>query len=157
MKRTMLSSILAVAAATLITGSALAAGQQGSSLTISHVVKGCHTWALNGSAARVSQIIKLKPGQALTITNNDVMPHQLSKTAGTASFALKLLKPGVLSTGTLKAPYATGMMPHVGSVLRVTFPKAGVYFFTTKAGEDYMRNVKTVGEDNVLKLKVIVG
>ena len=157
MKRTMLSFVPAVAAAMLIAGSALAAGQQGSNLTISHVVKGCHTWTLAGSAPRVSQTVKLKPGQALTITNNDVMPHQLSKTAGASSFAMKLLKAGVPSTGTLKAPYATGMMPHLGSVLRLTFPKAGVYSFTTKAGEDYMPNVKTVGDDNVLKLKVIVG
>ena len=36
------------------------------------------------------------------------------------------------------------------------FAKAGVYTFTTKAGEDYMKGIKTIGEDNVLKLKVTV-
>jgi hypothetical protein len=38
----------------------------------------------------------------------------------------------------------------------VTFTKPGVYTFTTKAGEDYMSGVKTIGEDNVLKLTVTV-
>ena len=39
---------------------------------------------------------------------------------------------------------------------RVAFAKAGVYRFTTKAGEDYMKGVKTIGEDNVLRLTVQV-
>jgi hypothetical protein len=34
--------------------------------------------------------------------------------------------------------------------------KAGRYRFTTKAGEDYMKGVKTIGEDNVLRLTVSV-
>jgi hypothetical protein len=36
--------------------------------------------------------------------------------------------------------------------------KAGVYKFTTKAGEDYSwaSNMKTTGEDNVLRLTVTV-
>ena len=48
------------------------------------------------------------------------------------------------------------MMPHMASVLRVSFPKAGTYMLKTKAGEDYVAGVKTVGEDNVLKVKVVV-
>ena len=32
-----------------------------------------------------------------------------------------------------------------------SFTKAGVYRFTTKAGEDYTKGIKTVGEDNVLR------
>ncbi|MFY9579490.1 MAG: hypothetical protein WAQ33_09210, partial [Gaiellaceae bacterium] len=40
----------------------------------------------------------------------------------------------------------------------VTFPKAGTYRFTTRPGEDYpmMGKMKTVGEDNVLRLTVVV-
>jgi hypothetical protein len=38
----------------------------------------------------------------------------------------------------------------------VGFPAKGTYVFTTKAGEDYMQGIKTIGEDNVLKLTVIV-
>jgi hypothetical protein len=44
----------------------------------------------------------------------------------------------------------------MSATLRVTFPKAGVYTFTTKVGEDYMSGVKTIGEDNVLRLTVVV-
>jgi hypothetical protein len=38
------------------------------------------------------------------------------------------------------------------------FAKTGTYVFLTKAGEDYpsMSNMKTIGEDNVLRLVVKV-
>jgi hypothetical protein len=35
----------------------------------------------------------------------------------------------------------------MGSRTKVTFAKAGTYTFTTKAGEDFMSGVKTIGED----------
>jgi hypothetical protein len=44
----------------------------------------------------------------------------------------------------------------MGASLKITFTKPGVYHFTTKPGEDYMAGMKTIGEDNVLKLTVIV-
>jgi hypothetical protein len=46
----------------------------------------------------------------------------------------------------------------MGATLKVTFTHAGLYHFTTKAGEDYpaMASMKTVGEDNVLRLTVRV-
>ena len=45
----------------------------------------------------------------------------------------------------------------MGASLKVTLTKPGVYHFTTKPGEDYpMAGMKTTGEDNVLKLTVIV-
>jgi hypothetical protein len=47
-------------------------------------------------------------------------------------------------------------MKHMGATLKLTFPHAGTYRFTTKAGEDYMKGVKTIGEDNVLTLTVTV-
>ena len=114
---------------------------------------------MNGAKPAVSQTVKIHPGQSLTILNADVMPHQLVKVAGGTSYLVRLVKPGMMgaSTGLMKAPYVGGMMPHMMSIVRVTFPKAGVYVFKTKAGEDYTANVKTVGEDNVLKVKVIVG
>ena len=40
--------------------------------------------------------------------------------------------------------------------MKVTFSKAGVYKLTTKPGEDYMKGMKTIGEDNVLRLTVKV-
>ena len=148
--------LAAAALAAAFAASAFASPAVSNTLVVSHIVKGCHIWSLNGAKPAVNQTIKLHPGQALTIKNTDVMPHQLIKTGGSA-VVMKLIKPGAASTGTLKAPYAAGMMPHMSSVLRVSFPKAGTYTLKTAAGEDYMDGVKTVGEDNVLKVKVVVG
>ena len=44
----------------------------------------------------------------------------------------------------------------MGASTKITLTRPGVYHFTTKAGEDYMAGVKTIGEDNVLKLTVVV-
>lgn len=156
MKRVISSIGIAAALAAVVAASALASPAVSNTLVISHMVKGCHIWALNGAKPAVSQTIRLHPGQALTIRNSDVMPHRLIKTSG-AAVTMRLLTSGMMSTGTLKAPYAAGMMPHMASVLRVSFPKAGTYALKTVAGEDYMAGVKTVGEDNLLKVKVVVG
>jgi hypothetical protein len=147
---------IAAALAAALAASILAAPAASDTLVITHKVKGCHIWALNGAKPAVSQTIKLHPGQTLTIRNTDVMPHQLIKTSGSA-VTMKLVSSGVMSTGTLKPPYAAGMMPHMSSALRVSFAKAGSYTFKTAAGEDYMAGVKTVGDDNLLKVKVVVG
>jgi plastocyanin len=74
------------------------------------------------------------------VTDNDVMPHKLVLTSGPA---LRLAHP---------------LLSHMGASLKVTLTRPGVYRFTTKAGEDYpsMTNLKTIGEDNVLKLTVVV-
>jgi len=47
-------------------------------------------------------------------------------------------------------------MAHMAATAKVRFAHAGVYRFTTKAGEDYMEGMKTIGEDNVLRLTVKV-
>jgi hypothetical protein len=155
MKRAISVTAAAAVLAAVLATSALATPAPSNTLVISHMVKGCHIWSLNGAKPAVNQVIKLHPGQSLTIRNTDVMPHQLVKTSGSA-VTMRLIVSGVASTGTLKAPYAAGLMPHMASVLRVSFPKAGTYLLKTKAGEDYMAGVKTVGEDNVLKVRVIV-
>jgi hypothetical protein len=49
-----------------------------------------------------------------------------------------------------------GALSKPGAVVHVTFTKPGRYVFGTKPGEDYMKGVKTIGEDNVLKLVVTV-
>jgi hypothetical protein len=68
------------------------------------------------------------------------MPHKLVKVSGpVAKFV-----PGA-------------MMNSVGEMSEIRFTKAGVYRFTTKAGEDYPgMAMKTTGEDNVLHLTVKV-
>ncbi len=47
-------------------------------------------------------------------------------------------------------------MRHIGARITLSFPHAGTYRLITKAGDDYMKGVKTIGEDNVLTLTVTV-
>jgi plastocyanin len=110
-------------------------------LVIRHQVRGCHSWSANGGPYLPSQLVRLARGGSLTVTNNDVMPHRLIQTGGPK------VKPYTVSAG---------MMGHMGATVRVSFPASGTYHFTTHAGEDYMRGVKTAGPDNVLRLTVTV-
>ena len=110
-----------------------------STIMIRHQVRGCHTWSVNGGAYRAALSTSLARGGAITFMNMDVMPHKLVKTSGPAiHFAGK------------------PNMNHMSATVKVTFSKAGVYKFTTKPGEDYMKGMKTIGEDNVLRLTVTV-
>jgi plastocyanin len=137
LKRT--SFLIALAVALTLASVAPAASTPGhASLQIRHQTRGCHSWSVNGGAFKASHSITLRRGGSLTVTNNDVMPHTLVLTGGPA---LRILHP---------------KLGHMGASLRLTLTKAGIYHFTTKAGEDYMAGVKTIGEDNVLKLTVVV-
>jgi plastocyanin len=112
-----------------------------SKVMIRHQVRGCHSWSVNGGAYRATLSISLARGGTITFMNMDVMPHKLVKTNGPAiHFAGK------------------PNMNHMSATVKVTFSKAGVYKLTTKAGEDYpsMKGMKTIGEDNVLRLTVRV-
>jgi len=108
-------------------------------LVIRHQLHGCHTWSYNGNTYSASQRIHLARGASLTIVDADVMPHTLVQQSG----------PHAVFGG----PATMHMM---NATLRVTFPKPGVYTFVTKAGEDYMPGMKTIGKDNVLRLTVTV-
>jgi hypothetical protein len=155
MKR-MITAVAVPVLAAVLAGSAAARVSASATLLIHHQTKGCHAWALNGSSAyKVSQVIHLAKGGALTVTNNDVMAHQLIKTAGPA-VKIKLTNPGTANIGKLKPPYATGLMPHMGATVKVTFTKAGVYKLTTKEGDDYYPGIKTIGADNILRATVVV-
>lgn len=129
-------------ALTIIIGLVLAgsgsAATGGSTLTIRHQVHGCHSWSFDGASWRASQSAAVKRGSVLTVVDNDVMPHTLIQTHG----------PKALVTG--------AAMKHMGARAHVVFSVKGTYAFTTKVGEDYTKGVKTVGEDNVLKLVVKV-
>jgi plastocyanin len=115
------------------------AGPQTASIMIDHVTRGCHTLDVNGSR-RLSPraTIRLAAGGTLRVQNNDVMPHTL-----------------VFAHGPQAALVAANMN-HMGAKSTVTFAKAGTYTLTTKAGEDYMKGVKTIGPDNTLRIKVVV-
>jgi hypothetical protein len=82
--------------------------------------------------------IKLTRGTTLNVIDNDMMPHKLIQLAGPKA--------------TLVAP----AMKHMSAQAKVVFAKKGTYRFTTKPGEDYVKGIKTVGPDNVLRLTVTV-
>lgn len=111
-----------------------------STITIRHQMHGCHAWAVNSGAYRAAQTTTLARGGTITFIDNDIMAHKLVRTSGPA------------------VRYHPGpAMRHMGASSRVTFGKVGVYKFTTKAGEDYPGlAMKTIGEDNVLRLTVRV-
>jgi plastocyanin len=132
-------TFLAVAAAALVAASgASAAGSP--TITISHQMKGCHMWQLGNGAPKVNLSVTLKTGTMLRFVNNDVMPHKLIQQGGP------------------RLTLAHASMNHMSASTSVKFARAGVYRFTTKAGEDYpsMKSMKTIGEDYVLHLVVHV-
>jgi plastocyanin len=107
-------------------------------VVIRHQTHGCHSWSVNGDAFNARQSITLHRGATLTVTNTDVMPHTLVLTYGPS---LQISHP---------------KLGHMGASVKVTLTQPGTYRFTTKAGEDYMTGVKTIGADNVLRLTVVV-
>jgi hypothetical protein len=110
-------------------------------LLITHVTRGCHDWSVNGGSPAPSQTVSLRRGGSLTVTNKDVMPHTLVQIKGPAA-----------------AGATAPQMTHMGAQAKISFARAGVYHFTTKAGEDYpyASGVKTVGADHTLQLEVTV-
>jgi len=136
MKRSLVitAAIVALGGVAVGTGAATA-----TTIVIRHQVRGCHTWSVNGGTWAASQSVRIARNGAITIVDNDVMPHKLIQKGG----------PAVRYVG-------KPAMNHMGASMKVVFPKAGVYRFTTKPGEDYMAGMKTIGEDNVLRLTVTV-
>lgn len=149
-------SLVAVAATALIAASAGSAAPTAShaAMTIRHETSGCHAWSVNGGPFRASRSVSLRRGGWLSVTDNDVMAHLLIQTSGPAKAAIVRLPGAMHDMATnLKGP---GLMAHVGATVKVSFKRPGLYRFTTKAGEDYMPGIKTVGEDKVLRLTVKV-
>ena len=148
-------SILTTALASVVVASmaSAAAAPSHASVVIRHQTRGCHSWSVNGGPFRASQMIVLHRDGWIIVTNNDVMPHKLVQTSGAVVRVRNLKTP--MGMG-LRGHFGPGTMAHMGATVKVTFFHAGVYRFTTKAGEDYMRGDKTIGEDNVLRLTVSV-
>jgi uncharacterized lipoprotein len=115
-------------------------GAKAASLVVQHVTAGCHSWSLNGSPLAPHQVARLQHGNGITITDDDVMPHELIQTAGPA------------------AQMAGMQMAKMGAQATIVFPTPGLYKFATKAGEDYpsAAGIVTTGEDHVLTLTVYV-
>jgi hypothetical protein len=132
-----------VIAAIVVLGvvAAAAAAPKTATITIRHQVRGCHTWAVNGGTWKASLTTSVARKGTITIVDNDIMPHKLIQKSGpTARYV------------------GNPAMNHMGASVKVVFPKSGVYRFATKAGEDYvnMPMMKTIGDDNVLRLTVTV-
>ena len=128
---------LTILVALAFAGSAVAATNN-ATLTIRHQTHGCHSWSFNGKTWNPTQRITIVRGGVLTVVDNDVMSHKLIQVSGP------------------KATLTTAAMTHMSAKAHVGFPTKGTYVFKTRAGEDYMKGIKTIGEDNVLKLVVTV-
>jgi plastocyanin len=127
---------LVLAAGAALAGSAF--GHAPKTITIRHQMRGCHTWSYAGGAYKASLNVKLDRDTTIVFVDNDVMPHKLVQLSGP------------------KAKLTTPNMNRMGAKAVAVFSKPGVYKFTTKAGEDYMQGMKTIGPDNVLRLSVTV-
>jgi len=151
--RSSFATLAAAVVALLIAGVAMASAPRQATLLIRHQVRGCHTWSLNGGPFEASHSVALSRGAALTVTvtvtDDDMMAHTLVKVSGPAV--------SIVDVKTIGMPMSQvpGAMTHMSASTRVVFAKAGVYRFTTRAGGHYMR-MKTIGRDNVLRLKVTV-
>lgn len=158
MKRTgALFAVFALAAVALVPLST--AAPRTASLQINHLVRGCHSWSLNGGPNRVHQVVSLARGGSLLVTNNDLMVQDLMKTSGPA-VVMKLVRQSHMGKmhmtmpmeGT-PSPYA---MSHMGAQVKVTFARAGTYRFKLIDRGDYFDNIKTIGPDNYPTLTVTV-
>jgi hypothetical protein len=128
--------ILALAVGAAFAGSAF--GHAPKTITIRHQLRGCHAWSFAGGVYKASLTVKLDRDTVLVFVDNDMMAHKLIQLSGP------------------KATLTTPNMHTIGAKAVAVFPKPGVYKFTTKAGEAYMKGMKTIGPDNVLRLSVTV-
>src|SRR6266508_2503625 len=109
-----------------------------STLTIRHVLKGCHVWS-NGRTASPTMRMTLKPGDKLSVLDQDVDAHQLMQLSGPTR--LHLGGPMMMNRGRTR-----------------TFAERGVYRLKTETVEvqGMAMEVKTTGPDNTLRLMVTV-
>jgi plastocyanin len=135
-KKKIAAGAMALAVAGVVASSAFAHAPK--TITIRHQLHGCHAWSFAGGAFKPALKIKIDRDTALVFVDNDVMPHKLIQVSGP------------------KAHVTTPYMSHMSARAVVVFTKVGVYKFTTKPGEDYMKGMKTIGPDNVLRLTVTV-
>jgi hypothetical protein len=139
-KRTIWFTTLALAALAVLALASAAPARSTTTITISHHTKGCHVWSVSSGPLRASLSVAVKAGSMIKFVNNDVMPQKLVQKSGPK---LSLAHPG---------------MNKMASTMMVKLTRKGVYRFTTKPGEDYRwaASMKTIGEDNVLRLTVRV-
>lgn len=154
MKRLLIAvSLVALSVGASVPALAASAVKSGT-IVIQHQEKGCHTWSLNGGPSKALLDLRLARGGTLTIENIDPMVHQLIQKAGPAVGMRTVAHDHMTMVGLHKIT-GRGVMNHMGAALKVTFPRAGVYRFTTEDLGDYFE-LKTMGRVNELKLVVRV-
>ena len=133
-------AVLALAALSALAVTSAAPANSTATVTIRHQMRGCHSWSFNSGPFRATQSVTLRAGTVRRFPNNDVMPHKLVQAAGPK---MRLAHPNMIK---------------MTSSATVKLTQKGLYRFTTRAGEDYAwaGSMKTVGEDNVLRLTVRV-
>jgi len=151
MKRT----ILALATVAVLGLAASASAASNTTILVRHQTRGCHAWSVGpGKPYTAAQSLKLALGSSITIINNDAMAHKLFQTSGPRVTITKVQSTMMDMSHEFKG---SGVMAHPGASVKIVFNKAGVYKFKTRFGEDYMKVPDTIGEDNTLTLKVVVG
>lgn len=108
----------------------------GGMLTIVHVQKGCHAWS-RGSASAPGLKVVLRRGQRLTVVNQDLDAHRFVRVSG--------------------PKIALGKTMMMNDRVTLRFRKKGVYKLRTKkVAVPGMPEIKTIGPDNVLVMRVVV-
>ena len=130
--------VAGLALAAMFTITTTASAHLPKTITIRHQLHGCHTWSFAGGPYKASLQVRIDRDSGLFVVNDDMMAHRLIQLSGA------------------KASITKPNLNHIGAQAYVTFKHAGVYRFTTRAGADYMKGMKTIGEDNVLRLTVTV-
>ena len=135
-----LTGLLTLAALSLVAAAiASAAAPKSATVAIRHRVQHCHSWALDNGSYTAAVTGTLAKNGTITFTNNDLMAHTLIQESGPK--AIFLGKP---------------LLNRPGASIAVRLSGAGVYVFGTKEGADYIKNLKTVGADNILRLTITV-
>lgn len=139
-KKIVRAAALALAAAGALVVTSVAPARGTATITISHQMRGCHAWSFNAGPIRPSLSAAVSAGTVVKFVNNDIMPHKLIQLAGPK----------------LRIPRAG--MNKMSATTSIKLTRAGVYRFTTKAGEDYpwASSMHTKGEDYVLRLTLRV-
>jgi hypothetical protein len=107
-------------------------------MSIVHVLRGCHVWALGAKQLGATAIVTVKPGTKLKLRVNCPMDFDIAQVAGPR-----------LALGDPRF--------YTGSTRVLTFKKVGVYRFVGKNVQTSDEvGLETLGDDNSLKLTIRV-
>jgi hypothetical protein len=108
------------------------------SMSIVHVVRGCHVWALGAKQLSAKTVVRVKPGTKLKLRITCPMDFDIVQVSGPK-----------LRLG--------GARFYTGSTRVIVFRKAGLYKFVAKNVQTSEEvGLQTLGEDNLLRLTIRV-